>query len=148
MSTETAQRMLQAACLLVIGFGALAALAAHPATDGIMVFFADLVFWPLDGAQNAEAPVSRLILGIAGGLMSGWGVLMLKLAGEGLRTAPELSLRLIRMSILSWFVVDSAASWVAGAPLNIVGNAVFLVLFLWPVAILGRRYQRQLAQGG
>lgn len=139
MMTESfAQKMLVTASVLVIGFGVLIALAAHPATDGVIVFFADLLFWPLDGVQNADKPELRLISGISGGVMIGWGVVLLGLSTKGIKQMPELSLSLMERTILVWFVVDSTASWVAGAPLNIIGNLIFLGLFLWPIRFLKR----------
>ncbi|MEM7057291.1 MAG: hypothetical protein AAF557_06875 [Pseudomonadota bacterium] len=138
MTESFAQKMLVTASALVIGFGTLIALAAHPATDGVIVFFADLLFWPLDGLQNADKPELRLISGISGGVMIGWGVVLLGLSTKGMAQAPELSLTLMERAIIVWFVVDSVASWIAGAPLNIIGNLIFLVLFLWPIHVLRR----------
>lgn len=138
--TETfAKKMLVAASALVIGFGVLMALAAHPATDGVIVFFADLLFWPLDGLQNADKPELRLVSGISGGVMIGWGIILLGLSTKGLSAMPELSLNLMQQAIIVWFVVDSTASWIAGAPLNIIGNLIFLELFIWPIWVLKRR---------
>jgi hypothetical protein len=35
--------------------------------------------------------------------------------------------------VLSWFVVDSTASWLAGAPLNVALNIALLLLLLMPL---------------
>lgn len=139
MTKSFARKMLVVASAIVIGFGALIALAAHPATDGIVVFFADLIFWPVDGQQVWDNAELRLLSGISGGIMIGWGLILLGLSTQGMVQAPEMSLTLIQRSIIVWFIVDSTASWVAGAPLNIIGNLGFLGLFLWPVWSLRRQ---------
>ena len=40
---------------------------------------------------------------------------------------------LILGSVALWFLIDSTGSLAAGAPLNILGNLVFLAMFLWPL---------------
>jgi hypothetical protein len=133
MTLTNPVNLLKAASVVVIAFGVLIALAAWPATAGITVFFADLLFWPLDGAQNLDQPVARLLAGISGGLLVGWGVMLWQIATRVWRRDRELASSLIRTSLLAWFAVDSAASTIAGAPLNVLFNAAFLGAFLLPL---------------
>lgn len=114
--------------------GLLTALAVLPPLRPVLVMFGDLAFWPLDGAPGALDNVHLLVAAVAGGLMTGWGVFMLALSRDC-----ELSKALL-LGALTWFVVDSAGSAIAGAPMNGVFNLGFLILLLWPV--LGARKAR------
>lgn len=133
MTQERTRRWLRFASATVIGFGLLTALGAHPTTGRAVIFLADLLLWPLDGAETGDAGETRLIAAIAGGVMAGWGWMLWGLTGEGMDRAPELSRRLILGSVALWFLIDSTGSLAAGAPLNILGNLVFLAMFLWPL---------------
>jgi len=133
MTHEKRRLWLRAGSALVIASGALIGLGAHPATAELARLIADLLFWPLDGVQTGNAEETRLLAAIGGGVMIGWGLMLWQLAGEGMNRAPELSRRLIILSVLGWFLTDSAGSLAAGAPLNVLGNLVFLALFLVPL---------------
>lgn len=118
---------------LVGGFialtGLLAAAAAHPALGAPIGFLADIVFWPIDGAPGAPGePLTQLFAAVAGGVMVGWGSMLVAL-GRGASLAGALL-----AGGGAWFVVDGAGSVAAGAPLNIVGNLAFLGLVAWAAA--------------
>jgi hypothetical protein len=117
--------------LLIVGLvtvvvGLVIALAAHPSLGGPVGLMLDATAWPMDGSPGAPAtPTERLMTGIAGGLMVGWGA-SLVLVGRG---SPVR--RATRLGGAAWFAVDSAASIAAEMPLNIVVNVVFLALIVW-----------------
>lgn len=125
---------LKATAAIVTGFGVIVALAALPATAGMANFLADLVFWPLDGAPRIDTPASRLLAAIAGGVLVGWGVTLWLVTAYVLPSDVSVASSIIRVGVLTWFVVDSLGSIAAGAPLNAALNISFLVLFLWPLA--------------
>lgn len=127
------QNLLKAASAVVVAFGGVIALAAWPGTGGLAAFFADLLFWPLDGAQSLDPPVARLLAGISGGLLVGWGAMLWQIATSVWQTDRELAATMIRTSLWAWFAVDSTASTIAGAPLNVLFNAAFLGAFLLPL---------------
>jgi hypothetical protein len=92
----------------------------------------DPIFWPVDGLPGApELPTERLFAAVAGGLMVGWGVMLVKL---GRRASVS---RALLIGGAAWFVVDGAGSVLAGAPLNIVGNLAFLALIAWAASATG-----------
>lgn len=133
MRTSGVQSWLQALAVILIGFGAITALAAFPPLAGPGLLLIDLVFWPIDGSQSLQAPETRLLCAISGGVLVGWGTTIwfvaIRLSGRD----PAL-VRLITMaSIGSWFVVDSFGSVAAGAYLNVLFNVGFLAAFLYPV---------------
>ena len=136
MTIGFAEKLLTWMAGSVIAFGLTGLAATLPALDWPIRFFADLVYWPVDGGQSLDDPTSRLLIAVAGGIMTGWGVLMYCLATQGLQIARDFSLRMIRLTILVWFVVDSLGSVLAGAPWNVLGNLIFLVGFGWPVQVL------------
>ncbi len=124
---------LRIASAVVVGFGILLVLAAVPATSAPVAFLADGIIWPFDGAQSLGASETRLLSGILGGVMAGWGVLLWMIATRLYPREPALARTLILTSIWVWFVVDGIGSALAGAPLNILMNCGFLALFVVPL---------------
>ncbi len=135
MTSEQKGLRLAAGVTLVTGLAL--ALSAIPALNLPVRLLTDLLVWPLDGAETLVASETRLALGIGGGVMAGWGLMIWQLAGAPLARSPETVRAIIRSSALTWFLVDSAASVAAGAALNVVPNLVFLALFLLPMRRAG-----------
>lgn len=98
---------------------------------------ADILIWPMDGAETGTLPEARLLYAIGGGAFVGWGWMIWRLSGKALDRAPEVTRSIIRQSVILWFTVDSTGSVLAGAPLNVLANCAFLALFLLPM--LGTR---------
>jgi hypothetical protein len=128
-----------ASAVLMIGFGLMFALAAHPATAGIATWFLDVLIWPLDGAQSFDSQEARIITAIGGGITVGWGVLVWMVAGRILPENPALGRDILVRSLLAWFVVDSTASVLSGVPQNAAANLLFLAVFLYPLWRMERR---------
>lgn len=133
MEIATRIRWLRAGAVIVIAFGVLIAAAAMPALRGPAELLLDLVYWPVDGAETAGGAAARLLSAITGGVMTGWGVMLWLIASELYPQRPALGRRIILLSVGSWFVVDSAMSVAAGAPLNALFNVGFLLIFVLPV---------------
>lgn len=100
----------------IIGLGLLFALGAFPPTAVFASLFVDMLHWPLDGAQTLASPEARIIAAIGGGITVGWGVMIWQIAGRILPSNPSFGRQLLTQSVLSWFVVDSTASWLPGLP--------------------------------
>ncbi len=122
-----------AAFLTLIAFGPLSVLSIVPPLSGPMGVVLDTVFWPIDGLQGAGQPETRLLLAILGGITLGWGVTLWQLAGAPLARDPALIRPIIRNAILAWFVLDSAGSLLAGAPLNVAANVALAAMVLFPL---------------
>lgn len=131
------QKGLRFAAGVTVATGLGLALSAVPALNMAVRLLADLLIWPVDGAETLAAPETRLGFAIGGGVLVGWGLMIWHLAGEPLARAPDAVRGIIRTSVLTWFLVDSAGSVAAGAALNVLANLVFLALFLIPMR-LGR----------
>jgi hypothetical protein len=126
-------RWLKFGSALTVMFGILVAAAATPIGAAPAQFLADLIFFPVDGVQDLAAPETRLISAIGGGVMAGWGVLLWMLSTHLFPKDQALAAKLIIASIVTWFVIDSAGSMLAGAPLNAVFNVSFLLVFCLPL---------------
>lgn len=133
MSHEKIVNWLKTASAIVIGFGLVMVLGAHPATSAPVALLADLVFWPVDGQQRVSAPETRLLWAISGGILAGWGLLLWQISTRLYPQDPALARTLILSSISFWFVIDSLGSIFAGAPINAALNVGFLLLFLVPL---------------
>ncbi len=119
-------RRLQIVGAVFIVVGLISAAAAHPALGAPIGIMGDVIFWPIDGSPVAPAlPTERLFAAIAGGLMTGWGVMLL-LLGRGASVT-----RAFVIGGLAWFTVDGTGSVMAGGPLNVLGNLPFLALVVW-----------------
>lgn len=122
-------------CWLVVGFGAILALGAFPATDWPTRAFYDLVYWPLDG-RSGFAEDTRFTCGLLGAVTMGWGLTLKPLVGLG----HELGARVWRpltTAIIVWYVIDSAISVALGVPGNAVSNTVLTAGFLTPLLASG-----------
>ncbi len=133
MTQETTLRWLKFGSALTIFFGLMVAAAATPLGAAPTEFLADLIFFPIDGAQNVAAAETRLMNAIGGGVMAGWGVLLWMLSTHLFPRDQGLAAKLIITSIVTWFVIDSSGSILAGAPLNAVFNVSFLLVFCVPL---------------
>ena len=133
MSGHSTTKILQGAAAAVMVFGLIVAGTAHPATAGITRFLVDLIFWPVDGLQSVDAPETRLLGAVCGGIMAGWGLMIWLVTTRLYPREPALARSIVLGSAAVWFVIDSVGSIVAGAPLNAVFNVGFLLAFWLPL---------------
>ena len=133
MNQHATLRWLKFGSALTIFFGILVAAAATPIGAAATQFLVDLIFFPIDGTQDLAAPETRLISAIGGGVMVGWGVLLWMLSTHLFPSNQALAAKLIITSIVTWFIIDSAGSIFAGAPLNAAFNVPFLLIFCVPL---------------
>ena len=138
MTIDTPIRWLQIGATITVGFGLLMAAAAIPVRQGPTEVLLDLIFFPVDQGQTLDGPSARLLTAITGGLMTGIGVMLWIVATELCPREPALGRRLILLGIGSWYVVDSSMSVAAGAPLNVLFNTGFLLIFAVPAWQLTR----------
>ena len=120
-------------CWAILIVGAVFAASAIPALRWPTLLFLDIVFWPIDGQPATLSREAAFGVALSGALLTGWAVLMLGLARD-----PKLSREprvwwLMTSAILVWFVVDSAASWLTGASVNVLSNSLFVAAYLLPI---------------
>jgi len=93
----------------------------------------DLLSWPLDGLQDYTAPTTQFLSALTGGFLLGWGVLVWCLSIWVYDHSPNLVRRAVLISILSWFVLDSAGSIASGNASNFFFNIIVLLLAVGPL---------------
>ncbi len=133
MYNKTTQTWLKTGAIIMMAFGVTGLTGLIPTLSGLATFLIDTIIWPIDGAQNLQGPETKLLLAIFSGVLLGWGLMIWQLATHLYPKDPGLTRTLILTSIGTWFVIDSAASLYAGAPLNAVFNLGFLALFFIPL---------------
>ncbi len=114
--------------------GWLLAVSAVVALAGLGFVFLDPSVYPVDSSI-----VPRLVQGVLGATMMGWGVTMLLVARYAFAEGrPEL-LRLIMYGLLAWAPVDMAVSVYYGAWFNVALNLAILALAGVPLLLAERR---------
>ncbi|MEW7007463.1 hypothetical protein [Lentilitoribacter sp. EG35] len=133
MTLEKATSWLRFASCVLIGFGILSTVSAHPSLNFLSRPFAQAAIWPFGTVSAAPELETRLIWAIMGGISIGWGVMIWQLATRLLHKETEIIRSILLASTIAWFLTDSAASILSGAGFNAVYNAGFLALFLIPI---------------
>ena len=124
--------LLKIACVSTFIVGLVAAAAAHPMLAAPWALLMDLVQWPIDGAQSVASSEARILSAIGGGLTCGWSVMLYGLAAGPIARGDRDMRGLFVGSVLTWFTVDSIASFAADWPGNVVPNIVFAAMLLVP----------------
>ncbi len=129
---------LKTASAILVVMGLASVLASHPSGTGLWHGVYQLVMFP-DGGQLAPfGQAGRFSNALLGGIVVGWGVMLWIAISQGLATGQSWVKHMIRISAICWFISDSIGSVMAGAPLNVVGNILFLAAFLYPLTQIGR----------
>ncbi|MEH6525927.1 MAG: hypothetical protein V7723_07615 [Sneathiella sp.] len=133
MSQQATIIWLKTATVLLIIFGLLGLTGTMAVTLWPSQLFIDLAFWPVDGGPDGSGPATRLMFGIFGGVLTGWGVLIWLVVTRLYAREPALARRMILISVCSWFVLDSLGSILSGGAMNAVYNIGFLLMFVIPL---------------
>lgn len=139
-------KALNAVILSTIVFGLLSVLANVPLLAWPAMFFTDIMVWPVDGTQTLQASETRLIWALLGGFLTSWGVLQYMVLREIIPDRPAVGKRMLLVSVLVWFVLDTSGSLLGGVPANALANVFFLSIYLLP--ILALPVHRALAPAG
>ncbi len=134
MKEETSRIWVGAGAVLVMASGLLSAGGSLAGTSTPWLGLFNL----LNAASGAVLPQfsadARVVNAVLGGVMVGWGLLILLLRD---RRLPWALVRFkVLVSLLVWFAVDSTGSLAAGCPGNLVLNAAFAAFFLPPLILV------------
>lgn len=135
MSFETSVVWLKTISILLIVVGALFSWATFGGLAWLGLGFLDLAVWPIDGSQTYAAPETRLLAAITGGLTAELGAALLMVTTHIYANNPAVGRRMILSFVLTWFVVDSIGSVLAGAGFNTVINLALLVVIILPLLV-------------
>lgn len=135
MSHSASILALKIGCESFIVIGIAMVLSVFTPLGAVLEFFLDLAVWPVDGAQTMNAVETRLGIAISGGLLAGWATMILLVVTHVYAKDKALGGRIITVSALVWFALDSFGSVMAGAAMNAVFNLGFLLVLLVPLAL-------------
>lgn len=113
--------------------------------DFMQLFF-NAMFFSLSQAHTTFGEVAysyiKFLYGVLGAVMIGWSVTLLFIIARPFRRGQREAWYAITASVLVWFMLDSSLSISAGFWQNAVFNAIFLVLFIIPLAATYRNFQK------
>ena len=135
MTQDRAIYLLKLTSLGTVLFGLIPLFAMIGGLHGIVGWFLDLTHLPLDGAQSFGGDSEKVLAAIGGGPMVSLGVVTWQVTIRVYANDPETGASIISWGVWSWYVVDSAGSFVAGAWFNVVMNPGFLLMFVLPITL-------------
>ncbi len=103
---------------------------------GLLTAFDNLVnpiFWASSEVSAAAVAFQQWIYGLVGAVMAGWGISMAFLAYYPFRQKEKWAWTGLVLSLLIWYVADTAVSLLFGVNFNAVLNTIILALFLLPL---------------
>ncbi|MEM6535216.1 MAG: hypothetical protein AAF613_06195 [Pseudomonadota bacterium] len=121
---------LKITAIIVGSFGPIFFLATMAPTREPARLSLDMLSWPIDGATQMSDPDTLFLSALTGGFLFGWGVLIWCLSEWVHDEAPEGVRKSVLVSLLAWFVLDSAGSIASGN----ASNALFSVAVLLAAA--------------
>ncbi len=136
MSPDTAARWTQIVSVFSIATALVIAAGAYPPMAGGVAGMFDVIDWPVDGDVAPLTDEARLLAAVSGGVFAGFAAMFLFLVAPALRRGDDEMRKGALYSLLVWFVIDSTASVAAGAPGNLVGNALYLAALGAPLVLV------------
>ena len=133
MTHEFQKSWLKITAFIVGSFGPVFFLGAMESTAEPARWTLDLLSWPLDGGQTFTDPTTRFLSALAGGFLLGWGVLIWFLSGEIYEAAPTAIRKAVLVSLVSWFLLDTAGSILSGNASNAFFNLLLLTVATGPL---------------
>ena len=77
----------------------------------------------------------KLIMGVLGSTMIGWGIILAFLGYRLMQKSEEWIWIAITVSLIVWYIFDTSISLISGSFLNVILNFFFLVLPLPPLVV-------------
>lgn len=133
MNVQSAVTWLKIASIILIGFGLLCAISAHPSLNFLTRFFTAIALWPFGEVSASIDMETRLLWAILGGSATGWGLMFWLLTTQLFHKDPDTLRPIMLKAVIAWFVIDSTASIMSGAAFNAVLNLSMLALFVIPL---------------
>jgi len=140
MTEKQAANFIRYASIAFFFTALILASGAFAPIDGLSVRMYDLADWPLDGETTAYTQEARWFSAIGGGLFAGLSVLLFMVIAPLIEQGSRMAARGLVVSMLVWFVIDSAGSIAAGVPANAAFNVLFLAMLIGPVLAIRRPF--------
>ena len=138
MTRKQAANIIRYASIAFFFTALIFASGAFAPIDGVSMWVHDLLDWPLDGSMAEFTREARWFSAIGGGVFAGLCVLFYMVVAPMVEQGSRLATRGTVISMLVWFVIDSAGSIAAGVPVNAVFNVAFLAIFIGPILAIRR----------
>lgn len=132
-SQQFHKKWLVVTAIVVGSFGPVFFLGTMLATSEPARWTLDFLSWPVDGNITYESSDTRFLSALTGGFLLGWGVMIWLLSKWVYDKAPEAVRKVVLISILSWFILDSSGSIASGNASNALFNVVILLLAVGPM---------------
>ena len=129
------QAWLFVASLVIVAFGL--ALALFNQTAPFDWLFNDRVnraFWSSPDVPAAAASFQQWIYGVLGATVAGWGVVIAFIARDPFARRERWAWNGLALSLLAWFIPDTALSLRFGVTVNAILNLLLFVIVLLPLA--------------
>jgi hypothetical protein len=133
MSPQTAAMLLRIASIGSFGLALIFASGAFAPLEGASRLLHDFLDFPLGDGLGAYTTEARWFSAIGGGVFASLAALFYLVVAPAIGRGDDEVRRGAILSILIWFVIDSAGSIAAGVPSNAAFNVFFLALFLGPL---------------
>ncbi len=145
MSFQTSITCLKAFSVLTILLGTFFAWTTTGPLAGYSLVLVDFIVGPFDGGQSYAAAETRVLAAISGGLTAGLAMFVWMVTHHIYAHNQVVGRQIIVTSVITWFVVDSVGSVLAGVAFNALANVSFLLMFVAPVLLVSSREKTQAA---
>ncbi len=129
-SAATTMRFIGWASIVVAVFFAWGSVADFTGANNLFLTYAS------SGDQGIATQEAKLALAIAGGLFGGLMGYYVFISAPGIEQGRAFIRKGTIYAFLTWFVIDSSASWGTGNTANVAINVAILALYLFPVVLV------------
>ncbi|WP_428409188.1 hypothetical protein [Hyphococcus sp.] len=136
MSPSAAAAMMRGLAAFFFVAALVFASGAFPGFDTLSIMMHDVVDYPLDGTTGPYTEDARWFSAIGGGVFASLCVVMWLIFAPAIENGDRRIVRSAIISLLVWFVIDSAGSIGAGVPVNVAFNALFLAMLMAPLTLV------------
>ena len=99
------------------------------------VFFTEITNMSITELSSAEIRFHNLLTGVIGGIMFGWGLMLVFLGYRLLKRPLAWIWTVITISLVAWYLSDTLASILAGSSFNVALNTTLFLLAMPPVLV-------------
>ncbi len=136
MTPQTAAKLTHIVAYLLFSIGIFWGLAAFPPFDFAARAYLDLLNWPMGDGRPEWNQEAIWLSSVGAGLVCALAVFYLFVVTPAVRNGDRRVVRATVLAALAWFVVDSAGSYAAGIPMNVLFNLVTLVPLIGPLLLV------------
>jgi len=133
MKHKTHKIWLKITAISIITYAILFFLGTLKQTNRIIEVVLDISSYPIDGLQNYNENSTIFLSALLGGILFGWGILIWFLSSKLYDLAPEQTRKIVLISLLSWFIIDSLGSVFSGNSSNVIANIFLLLILVGPL---------------